>query len=132
MLNEHLPEGQLHDELKEFLEAWNWILLQLFPENKTTVFQNKKLLSILHHSLNIGKYSQKKFRQQLISFAPDEKVVEFAKSCSVNFSSFEETRTNDFRNKLASFSWGNNDSTKNFVKIFNYPDYLVPGEDEKI
>ena len=86
MLNQHLPEGQLHDELKEFLEAWNWIIGQIFPEKEISVFQDKQLLSILHHSLNVGKYKQKSFRQQLFSFAPDDKIVEFKqkyRSCPI-------------------------------------------------
>jgi len=131
LLNQHLPEGQLHDELKEFLEAWNWIIGQLFPEKEISVFQDKKLLSILHHSLNVGKYKQKSFRQQLFSFAPDDEIVEFTKKCSVSYSSFEETRTLDFRNRIASFNWGNNNETRNFVKVFDYPDYLIPSKDEK-
>lgn len=131
MLNQYLPTEKLHQDLKEYLESWNFLLNQINPENIITIFQNSKLLSALHHALNIDKYSQSKFRQELFEYAPDEKIVEFAKKNNIVSSSFEETQTVEFRRKIASFTWGNNSHTKNFIDVFGYPDYLFPSELEK-
>jgi len=130
MLNQYLPMGQLHQNLGEYLESWNWLLSNINPEDTTPLHQNRKLLAGLHHALNIEKYSQTKFRQELLLYAPDDKVIEFAKKTEISYSSFEETRTTQFRNKIATFIWKNNKQTKNFVEIFDYPDYLIPSEYE--
>ena len=132
MLNQFLPIDKLHKELNEFLESWNWILGQINPENTVSLFQDKKTLSKLHHSLNIGKYSSVKFREELILCAPDEKIIEFAKKIDVQYSSLSEVQTEEFRKKIASFSWGVNNETKMFVDVFEYPSYLIPQEIEKV
>ena len=126
MLNEHLSEEELQTELKEFLEPYNFIFSQLAPEENVTIYQNKRLLARLHHALNIEKYGQKSFRQRLLIGAPDDKVAEFARRIGARFDTFNETQTEIFRNRLAAFPWGNNDATKAFVEVFNYPEYMVP------
>jgi len=128
MLNQFLPDEKLHQDLKEYLESWEFLLKQINPENITPIFQDSKLLSRLHHALNIDKYQQVKFRQELFEYAPDEKIVEFAKKNNDTYSSFEETQTLEFRKKIASFTWGSNSHTKNFIDVFEYPDFLFPGE----
>ena len=130
MLNEYLSEEELQTELKEFLDAYNLMFTQLDPEREGSIFQDKKLLAILHHSVNISRYSQKAFRQKLFVGAPNEQIVSFAKSIDMPYSTFEETQTVKFRDTLASFTWGNNDQTKDFVRIFGYPEYLVPSSNK--
>ena len=131
MLNQFLPIGKLHKELNEFLESWNWILGQINPESNVSLFQDKKTLSKLHHSLNIGRYSSLKFREELIQCAPDEKISEFAKKINVKYSSLSEIQTEKFRQKISNFSWGPNHETKMFVDVFDYPQYLIPQKLEK-
>lgn len=128
MLNQFLPDEKLHQNLKEYLESWNFLLNQINPKNTISIFQNPKLLSVLHHGLNIDKYSNIKFRQELFEYAPDNKIFEFTKQSNFQYSSFEETQTLEFRKKLASFTWGNNSTTKKFIEVFGYPDYLFPNE----
>lgn len=131
MLNQFLPDEKLHQSLSEYLESWNFLLNQIKPEEVISIFQNQQLLSILHHALNVDKYSQSKFRQELFEYAPDEKIVEFAKKINYPYSSFEETQTSEFRKNIASFTWGSNDTTQNFIDVFGYPDYLFPNEFEQ-
>lgn len=131
MLNQYLTESELQSELKDFLDAYNFIFSQLEPEREITIYQDKKLLALLHHAFNIEKYSQKSFRQRLLAVASDEKIASFAKSRNIRYHTLEETREEEFRNKLAAFSWGNNNDTKKFVEIFDYPKYLIPGDTEE-
>lgn len=126
MLNQFLPVGQLHKELEDYLESWNWILGILNPENTTTIYQDKKTLAKLHHALNIGKYSKVKFREKLLLCASDEKLSKFAKKNNIRYQSIKEIQSTEFRKKIAHFNWGANKETKNFVEVFGYPDYLVP------
>jgi len=130
MLNQYLPIGNLHQNLKDYLESWEFLLKQIDPENIIPIFQDSKLLSSLHHALNIDKYKQKKFREELFEYAPDSKILDFTKKNQVKYSSFEETQTNEFRKKLAGFNWGSNDQTKNFLEVFGYPEHLLPNEIE--
>lgn len=130
MLNQYLPIGNIHQNLEEYLESWDFLLKQINPENITPIFQDSKLLSSLHHALNIDKYKQKKFREELFQYAPDKKIIDFAKEIGIKFSSFEETQTHEFRKYLAGFRWGSNEQTKKFLKIFEYSDYLLPKEIE--
>ncbi|MBT4326382.1 MAG: DEAD/DEAH box helicase family protein, partial [Candidatus Nitrosopelagicus sp.] len=131
MLNQFLPVEKLHQNLKDYLESWNFLLNQINPENITSIYQDSKVLAALHHALNIDKYGQVKFREELFQHAPDQKIFEFAKKIHISFSSFEETQSMDFRKKLASFRWGNNEQTSSFLEIFEYPEYLLPSESEK-
>lgn len=130
MLNEHLSEFDLQSSLKEFLEPCNFLFSQLEPEKEVSIFANKKILANLHHSMNIEKYSKKSFRQGLLIGAPDNEIVEFAQSRNVKHT-INQSKTVEFRKNLADFMWGNNDETRNFVKIFGYPDYLVPQSTKK-
>ena len=131
MLNEYLPNAKIQNDLKDYISDWGFLLNQINPENTIPLVADSELMSILHHALNIDKYKQQKFRQLLLEFAPDKEVMEFAKSMNKQYKSLDETRAIDFRRQLASFQWGHNDDTKNFVKIFGYDDYLVPIELEK-
>lgn len=132
MLNQNLTEEELHTDLHEFLEAFNFMFTQIEPDRDATIFQDKKLLATIHHSLNIEKYQQKTFRQRLLVGAPDDKIREFAKTRDMDPDTLKESQSIEFRNKLGDFKWSNNLETANFVKIFGYPDYLIPGERDEI
>ena len=126
MLNKHLTEAELHDALKHFLDSYNFMFMQLYPKEKTTIYQNKQLLAKLHHALNIEKYGQRQFMQKLFIGAPIEQISEFAKRVNKHTETFEEMQAEKFRSDLALFKWGDNDATKAFVSIFEYPAYLIP------
>ena len=131
MLNEHLPDIAIQKDLKEYLSDWGFLLNQINPENTIPLSANSELLSSLHHALNIDKYKQQKFRQMLLEYAPNKQIMEFADSTNQTYSSFEDAETLDFRKKLAAFRWGNNHETKKFVRIFGYPEYLIPSNVEE-
>ena len=130
MLNEYLPAATLHKDLKDYMSDWGFLLDQVSPENPIPLPGNSFILSLLHHSLNIDKYKQQKFRQMLLEFAPNKQVIEFAKNIGIDYSSIEETQDLNFRKKLASFQWGHNNDTKKFVEIFKYDSSLVPSKTE--
>ena len=69
MLNQFLPVEKLHQNLKDYLESWNFLLNQINPENITSIYQDSKVLAALHHALNIDKYGQVKFREELFQHA---------------------------------------------------------------
>lgn len=132
MLNRYLTEKNLQSDLKEFLDSYHFMFTQFQPEKNISIFQNKKLLGLLHHSLNIEKYEQVSFRKKLFVSAPDDKILNFAKRRNIKYDTFEETQTLEFRNKLASFQWGDNNDTKIFVDAFGYDKYLIPSNSKKI
>lgn len=128
MLNEHLSEAELHSFLKEYLEEYNFLFSQLYPEHVGSIFTDKQLLAKLHHSLNLDKYPKKSFRKKLLVGAPDNLVAEFAEKIDIKYSRSEDTE--EFRSELAAFSWGNNEKTRIFVNVFGYPEYLIPSESQ--
>ena len=126
MLNEYLSEAELHTALSEFLDSYSFFFAQLRSEETITIYQDKKLLARLHHALNIEKYGQRQFMQKLLLGAPANKIQEFVKATKTRYDTYAEMQTEDFRNNLALFPWGNNPKTKAFVRVFGYPDYLIP------
>ena len=131
MLNNHLPDDEIQSDLSDFLQSFNFIFAILEPEREVSLYQDKRLLANLHHSMNIEKYGLKTFRQKLLAYAPNKLVLEFARARNMNVT-FEEALDGQFRKNIASFQWGNNNDTKNFVKIFGYPEYLIPNSDKLI
>jgi len=128
MLNKHLSEEELHASLAKFLESYNFLFSQLEPDRDVSIFRDKSVLARLHHSLNLEKYQQKTFRSKLLLGASDDGIVEFAKCKNMRYDTLEETRKEAFRERLASFQWGDNDDTRNFVRIFGYEEWMIPLE----
>jgi len=128
MLNQYLPDTILQHDLKEFMTDWGFLLNQLTPEEITPLPANLELLSKLHHALSIDRYSKVGFRQTLLGYAPYEEIRTFANNLGIEL---PREDTPSFRNKLASFTWGHNEKTKEFVKSFEYSDYLIPNQIEK-
>ena len=131
MLNNRLPDDELQSDLSDFLQSFNFIFTILEPEREISIYQDKRLLASLHHSLNIEKYGQKTFRQKLMIYAPNDLVLEFARKRGMN-ATYEEALSEKFRRNIAAFQWGHNPDTESFVRIFGYPDYLVPSSDSII
>ena len=129
MLNENLALADLQASLKEFLESFDFLLSQIDPEKYQSVYSNKRQLADLHHALNLDKYSTRQFRERLMLVAPDSKITEFARQTG-HRDDRQSVQSESFRVELAGFRWGNNVATREFVRIFEYADYLVPLDDE--
>lgn len=129
MLNENLALADLQASLKEFLESFDFLLSQIDPEKYQSVYSNKRQLADLHHALNLDKYSTRQFRERLLLVAPDSKITEFARQTG-HRDDRQSVQSESFRVELAGFRWGNNVATREFVRIFEYADYLVPLDDE--
>lgn len=125
MLNENLPLADLQLSLKSFLESFDFLLSQIDPEQYQSIYTDKQKLAKLHHALNLDKYSTRRFREQLLLVAPNSKIIEFAKKTRLN-DDIQGTQSEEFRVKLAGFKWGDNNATREFVRVFGYEDYLVP------
>ena len=129
MLNENLPLGELQLSLKKFLEAFDFLLSQIEPEQYQSVYLDKHRLAELHHALNLDKYSTKQFREKLLLVAPDVKIAEFARKTG-HRDDRQSVQSERFRSELAGFRWGNNNDTREFVRVFGYEEYLVPLDEE--
>ncbi|WOV92922.1 MAG: DEAD/DEAH box helicase family protein [Candidatus Nitrosoabyssus spongiisocia] len=132
MLNEYLEIEKLQSDLKEFINAYHFLFTQIDSDRPIPIFNDKKLLAKLHHSLNLDKYRQSSFRKKLLLGAPSNQIIDFAKRIKINYGSYEETQTVEFRNKLATFHWGNNSDTRDFIEAFGYRDYLIPLENDDV
>jgi superfamily II DNA or RNA helicase len=132
MLNEYLPLDELHQSLIEYTESWNWILGQIYPQRNLNLFEDRPLLAKLHHSLNVGRYSQQKFRFELMQYAPQEKLREFVEKTENKQPSHTDLKSSEYLQTLASFQWGTNAKTRTFIDVFGYPDYLMPSEQESV
>ena len=128
MLNRFLPIDKIHENLRDYLDSWDFLLKQINPENLTSIYADSKTLAKLHHSLNVDKYQNVKFRQELFEYAPIEQITDFAKANNRTYPSFEIAQTPEYRKNLAKFTWGNNFETKSFIDIFGYEDYLLPAK----
>ena len=125
MLNKHLPIMELQASLQTFLESYDFLFSQLEPDRRS-VYADKDLLAKLHHALNLDKYRTKSFREKLMLSAPDDQLAEFASEIGFGKATRKEIQSETFRIKLAGFAWGNNDETREFVRVFEYPEYMIP------
>lgn len=132
MLNEYLSVLELESSLRDFLEDYNFLFTQIEPERTRSIFGDKPLLAKLHHSINLDKYNQRSFRKSLLMGAPEDQVLEFARQSIRRDIKHAEVRSEEFRTRLATFNWGNNQDTKNFVRIFGYPEYLIPTDNSDV
>ena len=127
MLNASLPIAKLHEDLKIYLKSWKWILNQIQPEKEIPLLNDKELLGKLHHALNISKYSQREFREELLFSATPEQIRKFAEKCNIP-NTVIKPNDNEFRKQLSKYKWQNDDKTKNFIEVFEYPSYLMPNQ----
>ena len=64
MLNSNLPQGQLHQELSNYLDKIDFILHELGMGGH--IVQDKSIMGLLHHALNIPRYANPSFREELL------------------------------------------------------------------
>jgi len=125
MLNKYLPLDILYASLNLYLESWEFIYSSIKQESDLPLRHDKDILGDLHHALNIDKYSNLAFRQQLLHYAPNTLLRSFLEKRKITYG-LQDLDSVKFRHKLANFSWANNDETRDFITEFGYPDYLIP------
>lgn len=117
-----IVETKFFDDLEMILNAIPDL------EKKLPVRANTEILGYIHHSLNIDRYKDEKFRKKLFVRIPQNDQKKYFKTCNVELiSSYDEKVKQSIE-----FEWGSNTQTKNFIDFFQYPSYLLPiEEDEK-
>jgi len=115
----------LHSSLSSYLKSWEFIYRSINPERPIPIRYDKDVLGNLHHALNIDKYSNLSFRQQLLHYAPNVQLESFLKKRKISYLRKDLNNIN-FRHKLANFSWANNEETRDFITEFGYPEYMIP------
>ena len=128
LINQYQPEEELLQLVKtKFFEDLDIILNAIDDKKTQPVRANIETLGYIHHALNQDKYKDPIFRKQLFDKIPPNVKKEYFKTCNV-----ESVTSDDEKIKQSvQFDWGPNTETKNFVNFFQYPEYIMPIEDEK-
>jgi len=92
--------------------------------------QNKKILGILHHILNIQNYKDSEFRKKLLlRVEPVSDLIKFLKSVDLipkSTNSLSDSEIFSLCDKASKLSWSNNSATRNFIHQFGYDESLIP------
>ncbi len=124
ILNSYLPPDELQSTLSENeFSSIEFILKNMLEgeKNITSIQTEKELLGQIHHSINLDKYKSKEFRKKLY-------ICSSGILRNIWKKYFEECGGVDIE-KYVEFKWGNNERTKKFVSFFNYPDYIIPNDE---
>ena len=131
MLNENLTHGELALVLGEYIDRINFILGEI-DSQVANIINDKKLLGILHHALNISNYKKSDFRYTLLKRARKSDLEKFLRQVNLIDVKFETKNVEKIIREAARLSWGNNEQTLAFVEIFGYEKNLIPKESEPI
>ena len=126
MLNENLPHGELVASLDRYLDRIDYILNELGTGSGTRIVDNKKLLGMMHHAINISSYGKPEFMEQLLRRAGKKKLETFLRRIGIAGSLVESANAAKLVRRAARMQWGNNEATKAFVEVFGYEEGLVP------
>jgi len=126
MLNQNLKISELQNDLKQYIDIIDLIQEEILGEQKRPLVSDKKRLGLIHHALNVGNYKKSEFRQHLLEHAPDELLQEYLKKIGLLTDEISHEKRLEIIKKAASKPWGNNFETEMFVKIFEYPEGLIP------
>lgn len=127
MLNQDLQVSFLQKSLGNYVDTIDLILQDILGVQKHPLINNKKILGLIHHALNISNYKKSDFRYKLLFHAPDEPLKDYFQSLGWGEKGISDPRTRlKLINKASRLKWTNNEETKSFVKIFGYEDNLVP------
>lgn len=140
ILNQYLPPEELQSTLpKEEFRNLEFILKNMLPPERRirSIFDDPELLGKIHHSVNLEKYVDKKFRRELFdfSFSSISSTWErYFSNCGLIEKISEMTDSELTKNvkKLIEFEWGNNEETNRFIKFFDYPEYIIPDKSSEI
>jgi DNA repair protein RadD len=140
ILNQFLPLEELQNTLpKEKLRDLEFILKVLTTDGKKihSIFEEDELLGQIHRSLNISKITKKEFRRKLFDVSSpnvpsiwENYFSQFGITKKISEMSDSEFKKNI--EKYVEFKWENNEITKKFLEIFDYPDYLIPNKNDII
>ncbi len=133
MLNRYCSQNELEKTLSnEEFRNISYVLNSMLPtsENRPTppIYQDSKILGQIHHTVNLGKYANKYFREQLYMDSKDrlnDTWGKYFETCGIKGSIKDSVIK-----KYIKFNWGNNTETKRFVDFFKYPTYMIPDEKE--
>lgn len=132
MLNQNLRISELQNDLDEYLDIIDLIQNDILGEQSRSLIEDKKRLGLIHHALNIQKYKQPQFRQNLLEHAPEELLRKFLKNIGLNDNGLTSENRLEIIKKASEKTWGNNLDTKMFIETFEYPDGLIPKQIENI
>ena len=124
MLNSNLPSSQLQRSLSDYLDKVDFILHELGREGQ--IVQDKDMMGLLHHALNIPRYANSAFREELLLFAGLDDITTFLEAVGIRYEAGSQTSLLKSIKKASLLPWGDNDATKKFVDIFGYEQDLVP------
>ena len=126
ILNQYLPNEQLYSsfEDKENFDNLEFILKHMLDEgNKiNSIYSEKELLGQIHHATHLDEYKNKSFRKELYVCSATILAPTWKKF-------FEQCKSIGIK-ETVEFEWGNNAETRNFIEFFNYPNYLIPDDEE--
>jgi DNA repair protein RadD len=141
MLNSNLTKTDLVSNLEgiengKLLDAIDVINTEISYTNdgegfaKKPIRQNKKILGILHHILNISNYKNSEFRKKLLLRAePVSELIEFFKKINLipeSTTTLQDSEIISLCDKASKLPWGNNSETRDFVDQFGYDESLIP------
>jgi len=127
ILNQYLPDKELLSALYEGgFDDLEFILQHLVKkENKqNSIYADKELLGQIHHAVNQDNYKKPSFRKELY----DCSSTILRKTWKEYF---EKCGSSDHKETIE-FDWGDNEQTKRFISFFNYPEYLIPKEENEL
>ncbi|MDA8004515.1 MAG: DEAD/DEAH box helicase [Alphaproteobacteria bacterium] len=134
ILDRYLSQKKLQQTLspQEF-ENLEFVLEHFMPSDKKldrSIYHNDYLLGQIHFSKYMGNYLSKHFRQELYDRSKDlisDIWLKYFASCGKkNISNLSSSKTDEIVKKFVTFDWDDNSETKNFIKFFNYPTYMIP------
>ena len=125
MLNSNLPSSQLQQSLSDYLDKVDFILHELGVE-KRQITQDKNMMGLLHHALNIPRYANSSFRENLLLFAKLDDLTAFLEAVNIPHTAGSRASLLESIRKASLLPWGNNNATKKFVEMFGYGNDLIP------
>ncbi len=140
ILNQFLPLEELQNTLPhEKLKDLEFILKILLSNKKNirSIFEENEILGQIHFSANMSKYTKKEFRRKLydVSYSDIPSTWEnyFSRfKITKRISEMNESEIKKIIDKYIEFDWGENEITKEFLDIFELPNYLIPDQDNEI
>ena len=124
MLNSNLPQGQLHQELSDYLDKVDFIMNELGVEGQ--IVRDKNMMGLLHHALNISRYANPSFREELLRYAEPNDRAAFLDEVGIRYEAGSDDSLQAAIKKASLLLWGDNAATRKFVDVFKYGRDLVP------
>ena len=134
MLNRFLPQKELESIFNSDQRKELDLILDAVDDNKTIkIIQDEKLLGQLHHAMNLHNYHKSSFRLKLLKHAPQKLVIKFAEKIypKKSLKNISDSKYRSLVTDLSKLTWGNNANTYKFLKVFDYPEFLIPKSNQK-